>query len=275
MLRDILAFADESLISEARFSLPAALSRHHGARISAVHILENAYAYIPLDAGPGAGEIMKAQYEAAEQAAAAVETRYRAQCSAHGLEGEWHVANDWWGALALAGRHDLVIAGQSASGLPTLLSIIRPEDIALGVGRPTLVVPAKGRFEAVGKRVVIAWKPTKEAGRAVHDALPLLSQNASVTIIEVSDEDPAQAAKRSGSEDLRRHLARHGFKAVVETVKGSDSSVCATLLSRADKLKADLVVMGAYGHTRLRELILGGVTRSMLQNMTIPVLMSH
>jgi nucleotide-binding universal stress UspA family protein len=275
MIRDILAFADESLLSDSRFALPAGLARRYGANLSAVHILVDAIGYIPVEVGPGAGEIVRAQVEAAREAASGVEKKYRAQRSAHAFEGEWHLAKDWWDAVAMAGRHDLIIAGQSASGLPTLLSNVRPEDVAIAVGRPTLVVPATGRFESCGERVIIGWKPTKEAARAIHDALPLISANAAVQIVEVSDEEPSLAARRSGSDALRQHLARHGIKATVETLKGSDSTVCDKILERASAHKADLIVMGAYGHSRLREMILGGVTRTMLQRMTTPVLFSH
>jgi nucleotide-binding universal stress UspA family protein len=274
MVKDILAFADDSLVSEPRFALLATLARRFEARLSAVHILPNAYAYVPMDAGPAVVEIIQTQQEADRKAASSIEAHYRNRCMASGLEGEWHLVNDWYDGVAFAGRHDLVVTGQSTTGLP-VVSTVRPEDVALAVGRPTLVIPAKGRFESSGERVIIAWKPTKEAGRAVHDALPLISENAVVTIVEVSDGDPTDAARRSGSDDLRRHLARHGIKATVETVKGADSAAGEIILSRATALKADLIVMGAYGHSRLRELILGGVTRTVLRDMTIPVLMSH
>jgi nucleotide-binding universal stress UspA family protein len=129
-----------------------------------------------------------------------------------------------------------------------------------------LVIPATGRFERCGERVIIAWKPTKEAARAVHDALPLISANAAVTIVEVGDEEASLLVRRSGSDALRQHLARHGIKAVVETLKGPEYAVGERILERASAHRADLVVMGAYGHSRFRELILGGVTRSMLQH---------
>jgi nucleotide-binding universal stress UspA family protein len=275
MIRDILAFADERFLSDPRFALPAGLARRYGAKLSAVHILVDAVGYIPVEVGPAAGEIVRAQMEAAREAASAVEAKYRAQCSAHGFEGEWHLAKDWWDAVALAGRHDLIVAGQSTSGLPILLSDVRPEDVAIAVGRPTLVIPATGRFESCGERVIIAWKPTKEAARAVHDALPLINANAAVTIVEVGDEEASLLARRSGSDSLRHHLARHGIKAVVETLKGPEYAVCERILERASAHRADLIVMGAYGHSRLREMVLGGVTRTMLQRMTIPVLFSH
>lgn len=275
MIKDILAFADDSLVSNERFALPAHLARQQGARLSAVHILADTYAYVPMEIGPAAGEILQAQVEAEKRAAAKVGKQFREQCKSFGLDGSWFVANDWSAAVNLAGRFDLVVVGQSASGLPTLLSSIRPEDLVLGVGRPAIVVPKAGTFESCGKRVIIAWKATKEAGRAVHDALSLLTETSVVTIVEVADCDPAEAARRSGSEELRAHLSRHGIKATVDTVKGPDSVVCDVLLSKAKAVDADLVVMGAYGHSRFRELVLGGVTRGMLRDMSVPLFLSH
>lgn len=275
MIKDILAFVDDGLVSPARFALPAHLARQHNAHLSAVHMLAQPYVPIPVEIGPAAGDIVQAQFEAAKDAAASIGKQYRAQCDSYGLEGSWFVASDWSAGVNLAARFDLVVVGQSASGLPTLLASVRPEDIVLAVGRPALVVPRAGAFESCGKRAVIAWKPTKEAGRAVHDALPFLTDASVVTIVEVADCDPAQAARLSGSEDLRIRLGRHGIKATVETVNASDSSVCDVLLSKAAALDADVVVMGAYGHSRFRELILGGVTRAMLQESPVPLLLSH
>lgn len=275
MIKDILAFVDDDLVSENRFALPAGLARRHGARLSAVHVLADAVALGPIEAGPAAGEIIRLQLEQAEADAAVLGRRFRSLCKAFDLVGDWHTAYELHDALRLAGQHDLVVVGQSTAPHFALRGTIRPEDITLAAGRPTLFVPVKGRFDKLGDRVVIAWKPTKEATRAVHDALPLLNPNATITILEVCDEEPAKASKHSGSDLLRQHLVRHGFTTTVETIRSAELSTCDTILARATAVKADLLVMGSYGHSRLRELLLGGVTRSMLQEMDIPVLMSH
>jgi nucleotide-binding universal stress UspA family protein len=114
----------------------------------------------------------------------------------------------------------------------------------------------------------VAWNATRQAARAVHDAMPFLEAAAKVTALTINaDEDPAA--------DLARHLARHGVKAEASTLKSDDVEVGALLLSRAADLSADLLVMGAYGHSRLREVVLGGATREIFRSMTVPVLMAH
>jgi nucleotide-binding universal stress UspA family protein len=124
--------------------------------------------------------------------------------------------------------------------------------------------------------VLVAWKPSREATRAVNDALPLLEAADQVTVLVVDTTGPRhhreEAEPGSG---IALHLARHGIKAVVEQTVAAGQSVADAMLSRAAELGCDLIVMGAYGHSRLRELVLGGVTREILRHMTVPVLMSH
>jgi len=145
--------------------------------------------------------------------------------------------------------------------------------LALGVGRPVLIVPRYGTFETVGERVLVAWNGSREATRAVHDALPLLKLASSVTVLSIDPEH--DTGDRIPGADIALHLARHGVAAEGMSTVGLDISVGDLLLSRAADLGADLIVMGAYGHSRVRELVLGGATRHILQHMTVPVLMSH
>jgi nucleotide-binding universal stress UspA family protein len=140
------------------------------------------------------------------------------------------------------------------------------------VGRPVLVVPRYGTFPTIGERVLVAWNGAREAVRAVNDALPLLQRAQLVTVLSI---DPSDADHRIPSADITLHLARHGVTAVAAQTRGTDLLVADILLSYAADLGADLIVSGAYGHTRLRELVLGGMTRHLLQTMTVPVLMSH
>jgi len=148
-----------------------------------------------------------------------------------------------------------------------------PEELALGVGRPVLVVPRYGTFETVGQRVLIAWNGSREATRAVNDAIPILKMATKVTVLSVDPE--GEPDRRLPGADLALHLARHGIAAEAESTQALDIGVGDVLLSRAADLGADLIVMGAYGHSRLREMMLGGATRHLLQHMTVPVLMSH
>jgi nucleotide-binding universal stress UspA family protein len=142
-------------------------------------------------------------------------------------------------------------------------------------GRPILVVPYAGHFARIGQRVVIGWDASREAARAVNDAMPLLAAAEAVTVLTI---DPEQSPRGHGEipgADIALHLARHGVTAQVERTVSAGIGIGNTLLSRAADLEADLLVMGAYGHSRVRELLLGGVTRTMLTSMTLPVLMAH
>jgi nucleotide-binding universal stress UspA family protein len=135
--------------------------------------------------------------------------------------------------------------------------------------------PYAGDFPTVGKRVLIAWDAGREAARAASDALPLLRR---ADAVEVAVFDPQRARRNHGAQpgaDIALFLARHGVKVSVHTQSGAGYDVGAQILSRAADTSADLIVMGAYGHARVRELVLGGVTRTVLEAMTVPVLMSH
>ena len=148
------------------------------------------------------------------------------------------------------------------------------EQIIFGSGRPTLVVPA---VELVGSfaldHAVVAWDFSRPAARAVADALPLLVRAKRVSVVTVTNEKRIDS-KRSG-EELAKHLAFHGATVVLESVDAAGRSIGEVLESHAQSARADLLVMGAYGHSRLREFVLGGATRSILSKPPLPVLLSH
>lgn len=180
-------------------------------------------------------------------------------------------------AAALHGRYvDLIVLGQPAPD-DTESALFRPvpEEVALAVGRPVLVVPYTGSFAEVGRRVLIGWDASRAATRAVNDAMALLAGAEAVTVVSL---DPATGPAGHGDlpgAEIGLHLARHGVNATVEATVSGGIGIGNALLSRAADLGADLLVMGAYGHSRMYELLLGGATRTILQTMTLPVLMSH
>ena len=148
-------------------------------------------------------------------------------------------------------------------------------DILRYSGRPVLVVPEGSTATLPPKRVVIAWKPTREASRAVSDAMPLLHKADRVDVLVI---DPAIGEAAHGGEpgaDIAAHLARHGLKVEVVTRSSMNFSTAYALLEYARTVGADLVVAGGYGHSRLREAMLGGTTRELLQTTHLPVLFSH
>jgi nucleotide-binding universal stress UspA family protein len=194
------------------------------------------------------------------------------------ISAEWRVARGSPSLVAaMHGRYaDLAILGQldpDESGAGEMRP--RPEEVALLTGRPILVVPYAGAFADTGQRVVVGWDASREATRAVNDAMPLLATASAVTVLSI---DPEERIDRHGDipgADIARHLARHGVKAAVQSTISAGIGIGNTLLSRASDLAADLLVMGAYGHSRVREQLLGGATRTVLASMTLPVLMAH
>jgi nucleotide-binding universal stress UspA family protein len=145
----------------------------------------------------------------------------------------------------------------------------------MSVGRPVLLVPYASSVASPGGNVVVCWDGSREATRAVHDALPFMRTARLTTILTVSGVR-AEASPRIPGADIATVIARHGIRVEVRDVKADAGALVGdTLLSEADGLGADLLVMGAYGHARWQELVMGGATRTVLQSMTVPVLMSH
>lgn len=171
-------------------------------------------------------------------------------------------------------RHDLVVIGQYSPDEPSLA--VTPEfqeSVVTNSARPVLVVPYAGHFERAGTRVMIGWDDSIAAARAVANAIPIIRQASSVDIV-VFNADEDERTFRGSGEDIAIFLAHHDIKANVLRQKTS-IDVGNALLSMATDIGSDLLVMGAYGHSRFREMLLGGVTRSVLKLMTVPVLMSH
>jgi nucleotide-binding universal stress UspA family protein len=168
---------------------------------------------------------------------------------------------------------DLIVAGQTDPDWELAPLLDFPERLALESGRPVLVIPYAGRFHRVGSNVVIAWKPTRECARAVFDALPLLLGAENIYILEVKR--PGEEAGLAPDTSIAAALARHGIRPTIRTSVATDISVGDEILSRLSDLGADLLVMGAYGHSRMRELVFGGATRHIARHMTVPTLFAH
>ena len=149
------------------------------------------------------------------------------------------------------------------------------DTIMLSVGRPVLLVPYVGPLDRIGDRILVCWNASHEAARAVTDALPLLQRACKVTVMSIDARASHTGHGDQPGADIALFLARHGVRAeVMQTVSDGTNEGEIILSSAADE-GSDLIVMGAYGHTRMQEMILGGATRTVLQSMTVPVLMSH
>ena len=140
-------------------------------------------------------------------------------------------------------------------------------------GHPALVIPRAGAGALPPRRAIVAWDGSREAARAASDAIPLL-QLAELVLVLV-DRHRAAAPATSPASELAAHLPRHEVKAEVRQVASGGAGIADVLLAQARDEAADLLVMGGYGHSRLREMMLGGTTRSILEHMTVPVLFAH
>ena len=180
------------------------------------------------------------------------------------------------GGIGLQARYsDLVVIGQTNRDepIPSVLPDF-PEYIVMNSGRPVLIIPYTGDFTTVAKRPLISWDASRESTRAVTDAIPLLKRAELVQVAIFNSKAQPDAHGEQPGADIALFLARHGVKVEVSVHKTS-TDIGNALLSLSHDLDSDLIVMGGYGHSRLREMIMGGVTRTVLESMTIPVLMSH
>jgi nucleotide-binding universal stress UspA family protein len=270
-IKDILCHLDLSARSDARLQMALQLAKRFGARLSAVVVVPMLDTLASADTGATA-VALATQLSELESEVAGAKTKFLKTLDQHGLTGEFHkVRGPVMPAVTRWARAvDLVILGQHDPDYPSELTA--PEDVVLSCGRPVLIVPYTGHFEKLGQSVLIAWNGSREATRAAHDALPLMARPAFATVWSA---DPPTETKNQFGNELSQHLLRHGIDGRAEWVDARDTGVVNALLSRAVDLGADLIVMGAYGHSRLRETILGGATRDMLREMTLPTLMAH
>ncbi len=190
------------------------------------------------------------------------------------VTGEWHSAVDDPVEVVsrLSRGADLVIATRHENALGSA-AIAFASDLLMEAGRPLLVIPPDPKTLRIGK-VVLAWKDSREARRALGDALPLLAGAQEVVVLEIcAADDRDDAVLRT--ESVVRHLARHHIKGVSHVVKHTEGRVSEELLREVAMLGADLVVAGAYAHSRMREWVLGGVTQDLVEGAPLPCLLSH
>jgi len=173
---------------------------------------------------------------------------------------------------AMARRFDLSVVAQTEAGRLAPEEVI-VEGALFGSGRPVVVVPYIQNSGVKLDRVMIAWDASRPAARAVGDAMPFLRRAKAIDVVIVANER-LKSDEIPGA-DIGHHLARHGLKVEVKRIVATDIDVASALLSHAADTAADFMVMGGYGHSRLREFILGGATRGIVKAMTIPTLMSH
>ncbi len=284
--KTILVHVDETKRAKERIEIACELALRENAHLIGVamtglsrFVYQNARM---VESDPNLGLHIEYLRERAKGALAEFETLVKAS----GVQTyEQRITDDEAGVgICMHARYsDLLVIGQTdlEQGSPAVTPDF-PQDVMLNAGRPVLVIPYAGQFKNLGKNILISWDGGKPATRAVTEALPMLKR-AEIVRVAVFNPDPYNDdhGEEPGA-DIALYLARHGVNVEVSVHRTDETNKSNTkldvgnaLLSLANDFSTDLLVMGAYGHSRFREMILGGVTRTVLQTMTLPVLMAH
>ncbi len=245
------------------------------------HLCAAAFVYEPVIPGVVTGsippEIIDAQRSDSERAARNAIARFEQAARRAGLSADSQMLSASIAGAAdtfasIARRFDLAVVGQPEPERPVPEDIL-VEGVLFGSGRPAIVVPFIQKSGLKLDRILVCWDGSRTAARAVSDAMPLLHKAKEVEVLVVGNER-GKSRELPGA-DLAQHLARHGLKIELKRVGAGDVDVASVVLSHVADTAADFIVMGGYGHSRLREFVLGGVTHGILRSMTVPVLMSH
>jgi nucleotide-binding universal stress UspA family protein len=274
----ILVHCDAGKTSADRIAVAFDLAARFGAHVTGAYVRPRFEAPIFSD-GSLAVDALYNNFETSMTAdAAAAEALFKSAAAGKGAPSQWRTADGYPDeALAqLAHGADLVVVGQREREALTMGSQPDlPERLTLASERPVLVVPYIGVTSPPGRRVLLCWNGRREAGRAATGALPLLEKSEEVSVLTITTSgDENEESARSASE-LIAWLGRHGVKASPVHDSADDSDIGDIILSRAADSSIDLIVMGLYGHSRTREMVMGGASRTILASMTVPVLMAH
>lgn len=272
--KSILALIDGSALSEATLDTAISVAKLFGAQLEALHVRADPATLVPIVgegmSGAMVEQVMDAMAKSVEGRTQRARAVYDKAAAKAGFPIEWRQET---------GPEPVVLA--SAGRLVDLTVLARPDAAADGqmaasldsalfdTGRPVLVAPPASPA-SVGKRVAVAWNGSAQASRVVSAAVAYFEKAESVSVLTAPGFD-----KRAPAEALVAYLAKHKVKATIQSVDPHGKHVGQALLEQAQQLNCDLLVMGAYGHSRLREMILGGATREVLASSTIPVLMAH
>jgi len=281
-LKDILVHLDTDPRTAARLGIAADLAIRHGASLTGLYVVDvpnTDYFYgagLPM-AGLGPDQLVDIMISEARAAAVPVEENFKQVLNLNNLPGEWRLVEGQTAPILSADARyaDLLIVGQPDDPRrQDQRGRLAVETALMTSGRPVLTIPYAGEFSNLTDHVLIAWNGSREATRAVHDALPLLRTAGAVTILAVNPSMP-DADDETPRTDLAVHLARHDIEAQTNRTVADEISDGEALLSYASDISATMIVAGGYGHSRAREMIFGGVTRTLMTEMTVPIFFSH
>jgi len=275
--RTILVHCDASPKLAHRLGVAVELAQRNGAHLVGVHVQVSFDVPAFFDGTVPTNDLYGAFEAAAKADQESAAAAFNKAIEGTELSSEWRVARGYpEEELAVQARYaDLLVVGQTEPDAVTQTPSDLPEAIALSTGRPTLIVPHIGVRRPPGKFVMLCWNASRESACAAAEALPVLEAAERVTVLIVDGHpSPAGHGAEPGA-DVASWLVRHGVKAMVQRDTAPDGDVGGAILSRAMDHDIDLIVMGLYGHSRLRELVLGGASRTLLASMTVPVFMAH
>jgi nucleotide-binding universal stress UspA family protein len=280
--RTVTVFLDASPSGARRVAHAVALAQRWGAHLIGVHVVfagvtpHPSMCYVRGESAIRQVIIDECELESvAEAASVLLGRRFDALCAGASVPGEFRAirrGRTEEEAVLDSLQSDLVVVGHpEPHGLPDDMS---PERILLASGVPLLIVPNAWAGETIGGRILIGWNRTRQARRAISDAMGFLVAAASVTVL-VIDQIGSQPDGQAPGADIALHLVRHGVYVRIERVASHGAPIAQVILASAVRSGADLLVVGAYSHARLRELLLGGTTRTLLAQMPMPILISR
>ncbi|HKQ95449.1 MAG TPA: universal stress protein [Aestuariivirgaceae bacterium] len=264
---------------DALLAIAGALARDHEAHILGLYVIP-APAVYPAVGPYVVPEVFDGLTRYFEEQAKGTRERFDAEMRKNGLSAEWLE----WKSAAPAIAETVCDAGHSADLLLVSetnrdgkngVELDFVENLVLGCGRPVIVVPRKATGGLEARQVVCGYNGSKESARAIHDAIPILRRADDVRLIWVDPAKDGVAADEVPGADMAVALGRHGVRATAEPMPTNGLNPAEALMMRARDLGAGLVVMGAYGHSRIREFVLGGATGYALNCMTVPIFMAH
>ena len=279
-IKTILAYLPSEQLAEPVLRAAVALARAHEAHVVGLHLEASyypAYGEVAIAMPPDVIEQMrKPLRERAEK----LKERFNARMADETISSEWRSGTTEYSTLPgrvidEAVSADMVMCPRVEPENVDVTTLDLPERLILEGGRPVLVVPPGEETPIPPKRVLIAWNNSPQAARAVFDSLALMKEAEAITVLSLAGDADERRTAEAHANNLAANLARHGLQAKVEAVETGSASASAYLESRLEEDGADLLVMGCYGHSRLRELFFGGVTRAVLRGVKVPTVMSH
>jgi len=275
-IKNILVHIDHSMACENRVNAAIDLARQNEARLCALFVVPDYFLPSYVEAQISTDVITQINDEAVARAKETI-SKVKDQVSAAGLSIDAYLEEgNLIGILDDYARYtDLLVLGQSQPDDPDNISEALADQLVIEGGTPCLVIPFIGARKTLGKRILVAWNESRESTRALKDALPLLKHADTVEVLFIKPKSHDEEHTATQEKIIISYLADHGISASVSLCIDNHFDPGNTILSQSVENDIDLVVMGAFGHSRLREIVLGGATRHLLKEMTVPIFISH